>query len=206
MNRKVVIARYNEPIEWVLDIKCDYVIYNKGNDINHPGIDQDKIINVPNEGREAETFLRYIVSNYHDLPDSIAFLQGNPFDHYPEALNVINSENTPDMERMGSQTFCDRVGRDSYPGLPVFNIQKIIIPELETERYDFTAGAQLMVDKKYIINKPLSWWQHVFYVYNNYWFSNIESGYGHKPGVFIAHVFERLWEYIFKHEIIEDVR
>lgn len=204
MNRKVIIARYNEPIEWVHDIQCDYLIYNKGNDITDQNIDPDKIIKVPNEGREAETFLRYIVLNYHDLPDSIAFVQGNPFDHYPEALNIINSESSQDIERMGNITFCDREGRDSYPGLPVFRIQKIIMPDLETEIYNFTAGAQLMIDKKHILNKPLDWWKSIFFVYNQYWFSKIESGYGHRPGVFIAHVFERLWEYIFKYEIMDD--
>jgi hypothetical protein len=60
MNKKVVIARYKEPIDWINNLSCDYIIYNKGDKIdeslNH--------IDVPNEGREAETYLRFIVDNY----------------------------------------------------------------------------------------------------------------------------------------------
>ena len=201
MDRKVVISRYNESLDWVSDIECDYIIYNKGGKIENPDIPQGKIIDVPNEGREAETFLRYIVSNYNDLPESIVFVQGNPFDHFPETLKIINSEHPNDMIRMGPQTSCDGNGVPSYPGLPLKGLQKIIMPDLDTGVFNFTAGAQMLVSKSYILNKPLLWWESVFSTYNAYWFSGIESGYGHKPGVFIAHAFERLWEYIFKYEI-----
>jgi hypothetical protein len=199
--RKIVISRYNEPIDWILDLECDYIIYNKGESIGNPNIPSEKIINVPNEGREAETFLRYIVSNYNDLPETIAFVQGNPFDHYPETLVTLSSKDHKGISKMGPQTSCDGNGYPSYPGLPLSHIQKIAMPDLDIDNFYFTAGAQMMVDKEYILNKPLEWWESVFSMYNSYWFSNIESGYGHKPGVFIAHVFERLWEYIFKYDI-----
>jgi hypothetical protein len=201
MERKVVIARYNEPIDWVHSINFDYIIYNKGPKIEDERIPQEKIIEVPNEGLEAETFLRYIISNYNSLPDSIAFLQGNPFDHFPPTLEFINSPEERGITRMGPPTFCDKNGMDSYPGLPMGYMQKSIIPILDLDRINFTAGAQLMVDKEFILNKPLEWWESLLSFYNHYWFSGIESGYGHKPGVFIAHVFERLWEYIFRYEI-----
>jgi hypothetical protein len=200
-NKKVIIARYNEPVDWVSEIKCDYLIYNKGSEIENKKIPRERIINVPNEGREAETFLRYIISNYNSLPDNIIFLQGNPFDHFPQTLEVINSEIKDDITKMGGQTFCDGTGNDSYPGLPVRQFQKAIIPDLDLDIFNFTAGAQMAVKKEFITNKPLDWWIWLFRFYNHYWFSQIESGYGHKPGVFIAHVFERLWEYIYRYEI-----
>jgi hypothetical protein len=201
MGRKVVISRYNEPLDWVSSIECDYIIYNKGERIENADIPEGKVINVPNEGREAETFLRYIISNYNNLPDSLVFVQGNPFDHFPETLKIINSDHADDIIGMGPQISCDGNGVPSYPGLPLRAIQKIIMPDLDTNVFNFTAGAQMLVTKSYILSKPLLWWESVFSTYNAYWFSNIESGYGHKPGVFIAHAFERLWEYIFKYEI-----
>jgi len=201
MKRTVVISRYNEPTDWIKSIPCNYIVYNKGEDIKDSEISKDNIIKVPNEGREAETFLRYIVSHYDQLPDSIVFLQGNPFDHHPNTLSDLKLEEFGGILKMGGQTFCDRNGNNSYPGLPVYQIQKILMPELDPEVFNFTAGAQYMIKKEYIINKPLSWWEKVLGLYNYYWFSNIESGYGHKPGVFIAHVFERIWEYLFKYEI-----
>ena len=201
MKRTVVISRYKESTDWVKFIPCNYIIYNKGEDIRDTEIPKDNIIKVPNEGREAETFLRYIVSHYNQLPDSIVFLQGNPFDHHPNTLSDLKLEEFGGILKMGPQTFCDRNGNDSYPGLPVYQIQKILMPELDPEVFNFTAGAQYMIKKEYILNKPLSWWEKVLELYNYYWFSDIESGYGHKPGVFIAHVFERIWEYVFRYEI-----
>ena len=79
MDRKVVISRYNEPLDWISGIECDYIIYNKGEEIENPDIPKEKILNVPNEGREAETFLRYIVSNYNNLPEFLAYQHQNTF-------------------------------------------------------------------------------------------------------------------------------
>lgn len=33
MDIKAVIARYNEPVDWIENIGLDYIIYNKGNKI-----------------------------------------------------------------------------------------------------------------------------------------------------------------------------
>lgn len=48
----VVIARYDEDLDWVKNLKECVLIYNKGNDFPYdfPRID------VPNKGREAETY------------------------------------------------------------------------------------------------------------------------------------------------------
>jgi hypothetical protein len=70
-NVLVVIAKYKENVSWVKDLQCAYKIYDKDKDI-------------PNVGREAETYLRYIIENYDNLPDHVVFLQGHPFDHLKE--------------------------------------------------------------------------------------------------------------------------
>jgi hypothetical protein len=92
--RLFIIARYNENIEWVENLEGDINIYNKGKDFPFPY----PRVDVPNIGRESETFVRGIVENYEILNnyDSMVFLQGQPFDHCPdlfEKLQVINSFN-----------------------------------------------------------------------------------------------------------------
>ena len=90
-NIKAVIARYNEDVSWVRDLKCDYIIYNK---------DQSQIAlfenNLPNIGREGHTFFTYIIDNYENLPNYICFLHGVPFDHCLDILDKINSFNMTD--------------------------------------------------------------------------------------------------------------
>jgi hypothetical protein len=208
MKLKAVIARYNEPIEWVKDLGFDYIIYNKGEKISPDLIDPEKVIEVPNEGREAETYLRYITENYEEIPDLVVFLQGNPFDHFPILFDVLKeNSNTNEIVSLGNNTFCDLNGNDSYPGLPVGYFRNLIIPGYSSdERIDFIAGAQFIIPGVNIKNKPLEWWNHVRNIYEQYWFSAIPSGYGKPPGHFIAHVFERLWTHIFKYELPSDGR
>ena len=203
MKIKAVVARYKEPIDWIKDLGVDYIVYNKGDKIPHNVIDTEKVIEVINKGREAETYLRYITENYNDIPDLVIFLQGNPFDHFPKLFEVTNENlNTDDIVPLGSSTFCDTMGNNSYPGLPMGDFRNILIPGYSSEeRIDFIAGAQFMIPRDMIKNKPIEWWINIRNTYEEYWFSDIPSGYGKQPGEFIAHVFERLWTHIFKYEL-----
>lgn len=74
-----IVARYNEDLKWVETIPGDVLIYNKGEnyEFDYPRVD------IPNIGREAETFLRAIIEYYDQLKkyERIVFLQGNPYDH-----------------------------------------------------------------------------------------------------------------------------
>ena len=83
-NYEAVIAKYKEDISWLKDLKCKYVVYDKSKDI-------------PNIGREAETYLRYIIERYDSLPEYVLFLQGYPFDHlHIGTINYLNKLiNTP---------------------------------------------------------------------------------------------------------------
>jgi len=76
MKTKYIIARYNENIKWTNFAKEKCIIYNKGDKL---GIVNE--ILVPNVGRESETYLRFIIENYDNLPDICVFLQGKISDH-----------------------------------------------------------------------------------------------------------------------------
>ena len=76
MKTKYIVARYNESIDWLNFAMDKRVIFNKGEKLNIP----NEIL-VPNVGRESETYLRYIIENYDNLPDICVFLQGRISDH-----------------------------------------------------------------------------------------------------------------------------
>ena len=73
---KIVVARYNENIEWLNSVMNNCIIYNKGDKL---GLSNEIILE--NVGREAETYLHYIIENYQKLPDIVIFTQGNISDH-----------------------------------------------------------------------------------------------------------------------------
>ena len=45
-----------------------------------------------NVGREGETLLHYIIQDYDRLPESLWFLQGDPFTHQPQVKKLFNPE------------------------------------------------------------------------------------------------------------------
>jgi hypothetical protein len=85
---KVIIAKYDEDISWTSKLNYDYTIYNKKESEKHL---YNK--NLPNVGRESHTFISYIIDNYDNLPDYVAFIQGNPFDHCESVIEKINNFN-----------------------------------------------------------------------------------------------------------------
>jgi len=75
MDKRLIIARYNEDLEWLKkheDFKI--TVYNKGKLLS--GNKFFKIINLENKGRESHTWLYHIVNNYYHLNDVNIFLQG----------------------------------------------------------------------------------------------------------------------------------
>jgi len=85
MSYKIVVARYNENIEWLNEELNNCIIYNKGGKLN---IEQE--ICLENVGRESETYLRYIIDNYYNLPDVVVFTQGRISDHIDLHMDDIN--------------------------------------------------------------------------------------------------------------------
>jgi hypothetical protein len=82
---EVVVARYNEDVDWVKNLNYGVTVYNK-----HAEDNELFSKNLPNVGREGHTFFYHIVNNYDNLADYVAFVQGNPFDHCRNIINEIN--------------------------------------------------------------------------------------------------------------------
>jgi hypothetical protein len=66
-------------------------------------------------------------------------------------------------------------------------LENLKIP-LTTSNFQFPAGAQYIINKKLIQNKPLLWWEETFQKHNE----NPLSPW----------IFERIWPIIFNHQLI----
>ena len=99
INNTIIVARYNEDINWLNmlnneDWISNIIVYNKGNKLENTFNDKRiKILEKKNYGREGGTYLDYIIDNYNNLPDNIWFLQGDPFEHNEYFLNFLKEEN-----------------------------------------------------------------------------------------------------------------
>ena len=150
MNFCIVVARYNETLEWTKNF-LNVIVYNKGNplsdDFNH--------IVLNNVGRESHTYYKHIYDNYDNLTDYIIFLQGNPFDHSPNIISnlnnyVNNKELSIDFEFLSERVLNSNL-KDCphHGGLPLIETyEKLFGERNENMNFIFGAGAQFIVSKK----------------------------------------------------------
>ena len=80
-NIELVIARYNENLNWLNNkpfSNYKYTIYNKGTNNNFTKTDKLKeIIKLKNIGRGDHTYLYHIINNYDNLAEITIFLPGS---------------------------------------------------------------------------------------------------------------------------------
>jgi hypothetical protein len=185
----IVISRFNEPIDWVHNLKYPYTIYNKGkNDIDLPNI------KLPNIGRESGSYIYHITQHYSNLPDYLILLQANPFEHCRKIYDRIDSF---DLEKITLLTDSElpndlyKVPQDHQDGVKLI-VDKLglygYLKNYDSPQYNYSFGSQWVVPKKYIINKSLKFWVDLYEVHQNMFIS--------------AWVLERMFLYIFNHSDI----
>jgi len=150
MTRTLVVARYNEPLDWVH--RCsdfdEIIVYNKSDetpDLGH-GI---TVRQLPNRGREAHTIVQGILDKYDTVEntDCIVFVQGWPFDH---GVHVEDISRATPPSVLGKVLWCDMDGNPHHPKL---NLRVAFQKLCDTFRvrfpnkngYTFCAGAQWCV-------------------------------------------------------------
>lgn len=85
---ELVVARYAEDVSWLaqwLPYVRRVTVYDKGPEPLQPWHPKVQVVRVPNEGREAETYLRHLVERYDDLCGTVVFAQGRWEDHVSPA-------------------------------------------------------------------------------------------------------------------------
>lgn len=197
VNYQVVVARYNESIDWLSMFNASRVhIYNKGADIpNCPY----NVVQLPNVGREAHTYLQYVVDNYDKLPDVVFFTQGCVDDHVKPLTKEYVFQHFINID-----SICRRVWRDvitsgfndnrllewkgalapaSCDALEFF--KRYIGPFVPQAAYIYWGGI-FSVKKEWILSRPLEFYKTLLEL-PELQHANCE----------VAHYFERMWFYVF---------
>jgi hypothetical protein len=159
---KIIVARYNENIEWTKQFGDRVIIFNKGPD------EIEGAIPLPNVGREGHTYFHYICENYDNLDDYTVFLQGNPFDHSPDVCELIHQQiNNPTnicFSYFNYRAFeCNLIhGCRWHPGLPVSRVYEKLFEKPATDRnIIFGPGAQFIVSREQIRRRPREFYQKI---------------------------------------------
>ena len=201
MSVQIVVAHYKESLDWLNIFRPETVlVYNKNNETT-----RFTTINLPNLGRESNTYLHHIIHNYDTLPDIVAFMQGKD-DHLPayKLRNYIKKmKETPSMLIEGDITMVHKSniflspdgriytwqGKDLIPAECGFFswFQKYIDSKLP-EFYPIIWGACFVVRRETIRAHSLEFYKRLY--------EQTLAG----DSVEVGHFFERTWGYIFTHK------
>ena len=171
----IIVARYNEDIEWTKQFMNGFVkviVYNKG--IKLVEEDYNEIL-MENVGREGHTYYSYIVNNYDNLDDYTIFLQGNPFDHSPNLIDNIfkyinNKELNIDFEYLSekiiSSCLKEQRGLHNECKNLYTTFDQIFGVKLDNHECVFGAGAQFIVSKKNILKRTKDFYENIVNILN----------------------------------------
>lgn len=150
-----IIARYNEDVSWSDSLENKFIV--------------QKDVHLPNEGREASSYLWYIINFYDTLEGVYGFRQGKVMDH---PVNDFSLEGGLDPNKPGYNWSLDlrQAARELELEIP--------------DRIVFTPGAQFDVKAEQIKLRSKQWYE------NAYRFTLKD----HTKGPWVM---ERLWKYIF---------
>lgn len=214
MNKHVIIAHYNEDLNWVKHLNVPYTVLSK----------EALKLNV---GHESWTYVYFIVQNYHSLPDKMLFLHGHETSFhqtYPSwyiannlnwnKFDYINVNDhafweNGDMQCIweGDYEDCENNYRRSYDLWLKNNWQDIFNNELELPKSLWFLGfGQFMVSKHLVLRHSIEFYKRILR-----WLETTDLDkrlYVGDPDKFkhsyaSARVFEYLWHYIFTGNPVE---
>jgi hypothetical protein len=203
MSYALVVARYHEDMKWSEYVdKSKLVVYDK-----YP-IPMENTIPRKNFGRDPETFLYYIMSNYDNLPDYTLFVQGFPFDQMKD-VDASNFQDKIDKLIESKPETALPLFRDVYsehisvhPGLLQREYYKYIFDtEDAPEIFMFSAGCQYIVPRHVIMVRPKHFYEKLHdmsYKGDLYTYDQIHFGKNtFNPDGISPWTMERLFGYIY---------
>jgi hypothetical protein len=196
---QIVVARYNENLDWLLPYSDISIIYNKGiKNISKVF----NVLNLPNYGRESHTYLYHIINNYDNLANKTIFFQGRIDDHktlqikdYFDNNDFTGKINTPEISILKEPIKHFGKWKDEKTNgamrtcnyIPLDWITNIIGTEMDTKQKKFNTVwcAIFSVSKELILKKP------------KFFYENILRYVDYHPNPEEGHLLERAWYSIF---------
>lgn len=199
----IVTSHYNEDLNWLVkQTYFDFRIYTKNRNkcTDYPS---DKIYDCVNKGFEASSYINFIIDNYNQLPDYVAFIHGHEVSDHQigTTLDLLISSPKIDYFSINRKDLRNQLHeKTTNPNFytnwkwVVDNYHEIITDIPIPKKLEYTACAQFIVSKKNILKNSLD-----FYKKMNDWLIKTEL-----PDYITGRIFEHLWCYIFTHEEIEN--
>jgi hypothetical protein len=188
----IVTSHWKEDLTWLKKSKYPVVL------IDHEGSEPPAIkptTIIPNRGNESSSYIRYIIDNWDNLPDYVAFIHGHETAHHQKhkehMLTLIDRAQRSGFVTLNGMWLGEpapsNVKRDYY--LQIAKYWYLFEPYMKKypNKSLFTdACGQFIVSKDEITKYPLKAWQT--------WYEALIHPDTHQE---LGFVFEYTWHYIF---------
>lgn len=199
----IVTSHYKEDLNWLKESPWKVIVCSKIGSPSKPEINLDEKCLCENKGNECTSYLKYIIANYYQLPEYIAFIHGHETawhqnlvlkgKYKSNILNLIENAKIIDHDFISlNGTFIDDRKKGKLLG---FDYLRFLWPihfqpflGLELPDYVFhDCCAQFIVHKSMITRLPLAVWEHWFKLFYN-------PDINHK---ILGYSFEYCWHILF---------
>lgn len=185
--RELVIARYNENIDWAYKTGIPLTVYDKS---ESPPSEISTVVRLPNIGREAHTYLYHLTHRYETLAAITYFCQGDALFHCRRYIELLDATDVIDFTWFGNMKKNDSYGHPNHPfEIPIAYFYKQIFGVTSPPQFDFAAGALFAVTKDKIFEKPREFYERLLQMCLDH--------------TIAPWCFERLWYHIFHDPVIE---
>lgn len=206
MSKKILIAHYNENLEWTSKLNFDdeIVVYSKTIQTI-----PERYINI-NKAQEVPMYLKYIIDFYDKLPDKTLFLHGHLHSPHQDFDSKYICENlnwdSNNFFSVNKREWYQEINKN-YTSWSVHSIwlrnywylfeEYLSFPE---DGLKFYSGAQFLVDKKLILQYPKSFYEKLY----NWSITETINIPPQTSDEISSRIFEYTWHYIFTKKTIED--
>lgn len=147
MKMTMVVARYDENIDWLKEVPWNYIVYNKGDDLPKWVTNEIKLKNI---GLDAYTYLTYIIDNYDTLSDYVIFAQGDPFEDSRDFIKKINDfDGKDDFFPLSDSVYTDDYQNREMGVELAESVRKLFLVDIRS--FEVPEGATFIVSKKAIL-------------------------------------------------------
>tara|TARA_R110000824_G_scaffold363132_1_gene551155 strand:- start:4985 stop:5650 length:666 start_codon:yes stop_codon:yes gene_type:complete len=180
-----IVSRFKEDPSWIKEYTDNYIIYNKGDDLD----DSFNIKVMPNTGGNQYDIAHFIYQNYENLPELMAFVQGEPWDHCNREKfdKIISNDSFTSLEsyehvdtspgsamRLTSEGEYMEINNSwfipahnsthnqicSYPSFDIF-MHSIFENYGGNDYIRFSPGSQYLVEKKQALHYSKKFWEYL---------------------------------------------
>jgi hypothetical protein len=207
---ELVVSRFREDLRWLRRVPGEIriTIYNKGDDPALPEGFPERagvtVSSLPNEGREAHTYLTHLLARRDDPAPVTVFCQGHPFDHAPDFHDRLKSladgSERPDPflwygfleetdDPLGRRLFVPWSKNPEGMELTTGRLHEELFGEPSPEWFHFRGGAQFAVTGAAVQARSSRFYRRAL---------------GLSLSIpLAAHSYERLWDRIFGNPVID---